>query len=148
MRRLGIDTNVLIYAHLPSFSAHDAVRRFLLEHLEAPETTLAIVPLVFNEFLHIVTDARRFDPPVTMTEAISLTKLYLDRSNVEIPASDEAAVQRMLRLQERHRLGRKRLADTLLAATLLRHGITELVTCNPGDFALFDPLRTIDPRGG
>jgi predicted nucleic acid-binding protein len=47
---------------------------------------------------------------------------------------------------ERHRLGRKRIADTLFAATLLTHGVTELITCNPSDFRIFEGLTLIDPR--
>jgi predicted nucleic acid-binding protein len=34
-------------------------------------------------------------------------------------------------LLDRHGLGRKRIADTLLAATLLHHGISELITWDP-----------------
>jgi predicted nucleic acid-binding protein len=49
---------------------------------------------------------------------------------------------------DRHQLGRKRLADTLLAATLLRHGIRQLVTCNRADFEIFSGLDLVDPRSG
>ena len=35
-------------------------------------------------------------------------------------------------LMEQYRLGRKRVADSLLVATLLQHGVDELITCNEG----------------
>ena len=43
-------------------------------------------------------------------------------------------------------LNRRRIADTLLTATLLAHGVTTIVTCNPADFARFDGLAVVDPR--
>ena len=51
-----------------------------------------------------------------------------------------------LELLDAHRLGRRRIADTLLASTLLTHGVSAIVTCNPADFARFDGLAVIDPR--
>jgi predicted nucleic acid-binding protein len=142
----GIDTNVLIYAHLPALAEHAAVRRFLLDQLGQPGVTLVVTPLILHEFVHVITDPRRFDPPVPMAEALSLARRYLGRSNVECAAVDESAVRSALDLLERHGLGRKRIADALLAATLFRHGVRELITCNPSDFELFALFRLIDPR--
>jgi hypothetical protein len=47
---------------------------------------------------------------------------------------------------ETHRLGRKRIADTLLATTLSQNGVNEIITCNPDDFEPFVDLRILDPR--
>jgi predicted nucleic acid-binding protein len=144
----GVDTNVLIYAHLPALSDHAVVRRFLLGQLRQPGVTLVVTPLILHEFVHVITDPRRFDPPVAEAEALILARLYLGRSNVDCVAVTESALRLALDLLERHGLGRKRIADSLLAATLLRHDIRELITCNPRDFAPFDALRLIDPRAG
>ncbi len=43
-------------------------------------------------------------------------------------------------------LGRKRLLDTLLAATYRHCGIQSLLTTNPDDFAVFDGFALITPR--
>jgi len=32
------------------------------------------------------------------------------------------------------------------AATLLRHGVRQLVTCNPSDFEAFSALQLVDAR--
>lgn len=145
MRR-GIDTNVLVYAHLPQFDEHPAVRRYLLDLLAEPTETLVVTPLVLHELVHLLTDGRRFDPPLTMAEALAVARLYLGRSNVECLAPDEPSVALAFELLERHRLDRKRISDTLFAATLLRHRVDHLVTCNPADFTVFEELRLIDPR--
>jgi len=46
----------------------------------------------------------------------------------------------------RFALGRKRLLDTLLAATYLRAGIRSLLTTNPADFAVFGAFTCITPK--
>ena len=80
-----------------------------------------------------------------MGEALATARLYLRRSNIECLAADEDAVVSAFGLLERYRLGRKRIADALLVATLLRHDVRELITCNPSDFAMFEELRVFDP---
>lgn len=142
----GLDTNVLIYAQMPAFEEHGEVRRYLLGQLEQPNLTLVVTPGVLHEFVHIVTDGRRFDPPVSMAEALAIARLFLGRSNVECIGAGEAVLFEAFDLLERHRPGRRRIADTLLAATLLHHGVSALITCNPRDFAVFEGLEVIDPR--
>lgn len=142
----GLDTNVLIYAHIPAFEVHGRVRRFLLDQLGNPDLVLAVTPSVLHEFVHVVTDARRFDRPIAMAEALAVARLFLGGSNVECIGADEAVVSKAFDFLERYGLGRKRIADTILAATLLHHGITELITCNPRDFEIFEGLEVIDPR--
>ena len=144
--RLGLDTNVLIYAHLAVFPESGRVRGYLQRRLADDRCSLALTALVLHEFVHIVTDARRFDPPVAMSEALAIARSYVNRTNIECLPVDEASVRLALDLLDAHGLGRRRIADTLLASALLTHGVTEIVTCNPTDFACFDKLVAIDPR--
>ena len=141
----GLDSNVLIAAHLPAHPAHERVRRFLLACARSTDDTLVVTPLVLHELVHIITDGKRFDPPVSMSEAIAIAGLYLRRSNVECLDVGEAAVAHAFELIGRHHLGRNRIADTLLAATLITAGVPEIVTCNPRDFGVFEGLRVTDP---
>jgi len=141
----GLDTNVLVYAHMPAFAEHSLVRSFLLRQLAERELTLVVSPGVLHELVHVITDPRRFDPPVAIGEALALARVYLGRANVECVATDASALQLALMLLERHNLGRKRLADALFAATLLSNGVTEVITCNRGDFEPFEGLTVIDP---
>lgn len=144
--RHGIDTNVLIYAHLPVFAESERVRGFLQRSLADDRCRLALTALVLHEFVHVVSDARRFDPPVTMAEALRIAAGYLDRTNVDCLAVDERSVRLAFERLDARGLGRRRIADALLASTLIRHGVESIVTCNPADFAVFDDLEVIDPR--
>ena len=144
----GVDTNVLIYAHIPSFEHHSKVHRFLSAQLKASDVTLVLTPGVLHEWVHIVTDPRRFQPPIPMAEALAVARSYLNRSNIGLLSPDEGSVLLAFEMLEQHSLGRKRIADTLMAATLLRHGVREILTCNPKDFAPFEGLTAVDPRFG
>ena len=145
MRR-GIDTNVLVYAHMPAFPEHGTVRRFLVNQLQEPGLRLVVTPNVLHEFVHVITDPKRFKPLVPMAEALAVAGLYLGRTNVQCAGIDEAVLLKTFQLLERHNLGRKRIADTLFAATLLHHGITEIITCDPDDFRPFKDLAVVDQR--
>ena len=148
--KLGVDSNVLLQAHLPALDRHELAHRYLNTQLALPGVTLVLTPLVLHEFVHVVTDGRRFEPPVAMTEAVTLARGYLGRSNVECIPTDEGSLRLAFDLLSRHNLGRKRIADTLFAATLLAHGVHRLVTFNVADFRVFEDLTAIEPelRGG
>lgn len=81
-----------------------------------------------------------------MVVALSLARGYLGRTNVDCLSLDARSLHLALVLLDDRRLGRRRIADTLPAPTLLRHGVNAIMTCNPGDFAPFDELAVIDPR--
>lgn len=55
---------------------------------------------------------------------------------------------RTLELMEALRLGRKRILDTALAATLECAGVHRLATFNPDDFAIFGFLELISAPDG
>ncbi len=144
--RYGVDTNVLVYVHMPAVVHHEVVSAALTELVRRPGTSLMLSPLVLHELVHMITDPRRFDPPVPMAEAVALAKGYLRRTNVRCMDTTGAAMELALDLLSQHRLGRKRVVDALLTATLLVNGVDTLITCNPDDFGVFADLTVLDPR--
>jgi len=144
--RRGLDTNVLVYTHMAAMPDHETVRRFLHAQLHDSAVILVVTAQILHEFVHVVTDPRRFEPPVAMAEALAIARLYLDRTNVDCVVTDAACVREAFALLEQHALGRNRIADTLFAATLLHHDVHEVITCNPSDFQGFEGLTVIDPR--
>ncbi len=145
MARRAVDTNILVYAHLASFPEHLSAKRYLQDFLSLPDSVLFVTPIILHELVHVITDSRRFDEPVKIPEAIALTRLYLNRTNVQCLEIDAAAVELAFDLIDQHQLGRKRIADTLLVATLVHHSVEELVTHNRSDFEVFAEIRTVDP---
>ena len=127
-------------------AAYEPVHQFLQTQLQDRDITLVVTAQILHEFVHVVTDARRFDPPVTMVSALNVARVYLGNSNVECVVTDLGCLQTAFVLIEQYQLGRNRIADTLFAATLIRHEVKEVITCNPRDFRIFEDLMIIDPR--
>lgn len=158
MRR-GVDTNVLVYAQFPEFPQHERTRDFLLGQLDDPGVTLFLTPTILHEFVHIVTDGRRFEEPLEMATALSTARTFLGRENVTCIAVDQEALLLAYDLLGRHRLGRKRIADCLLArrfhpTRLVRHANARprrADDCTVGVPA--EPMKTnewndVEPAGG
>ena len=89
MQRIGVDTNVLVYAHLPAFPQHPSVRNWMLDRLRDGDVQLVVTPLVLHEFVHVVTDPRRFTPSLTTAQAIAVGGIYLSAANVTCAAVDD-----------------------------------------------------------
>lgn len=143
---LALDASALVAGHLAAAAAHVKVRQYLLRVLADPDNVVCLTTGILHELVHVVTDPRRFAHPLTMSEAIALARVWVGRSNVRVLPPEEADLVLALDRLERQGPDRKRIADTLLAATLLRQGVSTLVTCSPGDFGSFPELTLVDPR--
>ncbi len=142
---LAIDTNALVYAHISAFAEHEPYRAFVEAHVEDGDNRIVLSPLVCHEWLHVVTDPRRLEPPLSMATALEVVRDYLSRSNVVVAPIDDVSLQGALALLEQHALGCKRIADALLAATLRAAGVSHLLTRNVRDFRMFRFLTLHDP---
>jgi predicted nucleic acid-binding protein len=100
--------------------------------------SFVVVPSVLSEFIHVVTDRKRFDDPMPMEEARQRARRIWTQTETEQLHTDDIAMECFFDWHEKFRLGRKRLHDTMLAATLYTAGVTSLLTLNPSDFRIFD----------
>ncbi len=139
---IGIDTNILVAYVIPDHLFHGKVRDSIDRFLAA-DRGFALTSGILSEFIHIVTDSRRFENPLTMAEALAWAGFWSDAAEVSLISSDAAVHKLWLRWLGQHRLGRKRLIDTLIAATWHTAGIQEILTLNPGDFTIFGVFRVI-----
>ena len=143
----GIDTGFLVALEIIEHAEHAAARALLTRLIQAGDR-LALAPQVLAEFVHVVTDQRRFARPLDMTVARRIASEWWLGREVDQVFPDEAATQLFLTWMERQRLGRKRLLDTQLAATYRQAGITSLLTTNPGDFGIFGGFTCLTPAAG
>jgi predicted nucleic acid-binding protein len=142
---LGIDTDVLVSWLVKVSPRHDDARRLIESEVRERGGSIAITPLVVQEFLHVVTDPKRFQEPLSMPEAIQrILGIWNSEEVVQVLPVPEV-VPRTLELLAGLRLGRKRILDTALAATLEFAEVRRLATFNPGDFKIFDFLELVDP---
>lgn len=140
----GLDTGFLVAAEVAEHAKHAAARAALARLLGAGDR-VAIAPQVLAEFIHIVTDSRRFAQPLDMTAARQLAEQWWTASDVVQVFPDESATRQFLAWLQQFSLGRKRLLDALLAATFNQAGIQSLLTTNPADFGVFGVFTCITP---
>lgn len=132
----GFDTSLLVAHEVPGHADYAGVRA-RLSTLRAAGDRFAIASQVVTEFVHIVTDARRFSAPLTMERALDRARAWWNSPETERIEADDDAVKWFLESMARHQLGRKRVLDTMLAATYRSAGVTSLLTLNAADFAVF-----------
>jgi predicted nucleic acid-binding protein len=140
----GVDANIFVAL---AVGGHPLQSRSL-EHVAAALAAghrLVTTASVLAEFLHVATDSRRFNPPLLMEEALSWIEAWLAREETLLLAVEDADVQLCLRWLRQHHLGRRRILDTQLAATLHRQDVRRLITSNPDDFRVFGVLELVVP---
>jgi predicted nucleic acid-binding protein len=140
----GLDTGFLVALELAEHSEYTAARA-TLAGLLAAEDELAVAPQVLAEFMHIATDPKRFAQPLTMDEARDAAEQWWTARDIRQILPDDQAVRQFLAWVHQHSLGRKRLLDTLLAATYRQFGINSLLTTNAADFAVLGGFTCITP---
>lgn len=145
MATWGVDTNVLVYWMMAEMPEHRRVEAFLEREVYAGANDLALAPQVLYEFIHVVTDGRRFEHPLTVSAAVLQAERIWKAREVRQIHAMAGVLPMAFDLIHRLKLGRKRILDTVLAATLRVNGIDRLLTANVGDFEPFDFLEVVSP---
>jgi len=134
---IGLDTTFLVQLELIELPAHKAAHQLLQSKILQPHVPLVLAPQVLAEFIHVVTDPRRFQEPLTPEEAVAKAHFWWNADEVQQVFPSVASTALFLEWMQRHRLGRKRILDTQLAAILWTSGVRALFTSNPADFDIF-----------
>lgn len=84
----GFDTSFLVSAEVACHPDHERARA----RLDAPRVAgerFALAPQVLAEFVHVVTDARRFTDPLTMETAMERARAWWNAPEIE-PVTTQA----------------------------------------------------------
>ena len=141
---IGLDTTFLVQIEVQEAEGHGAAMEVLRRDVLGRDRETALAPQVLAEFVHVVTDPHRFERPLSTAQALAKASVWWNASEVERVFPHEQVVHRFLAWMREHGLGRRRLLDTLLAATYYESGITRIVTSNARDyrvFGVFDPIE-------
>ncbi|NOX99973.1 MAG: type II toxin-antitoxin system VapC family toxin [Verrucomicrobia bacterium] len=140
---VGIDTDFLVRIAILEHPKHQSTVDLRDHYLDARKR-LALAPQVLSEFIHVVSDPRRFENPLSIEKALQLSRDWWNAIEIEqIHPTGDAVIQ-FLDWMENYQLGRERVLDTMLAATYLSSGITHLITGNPRDYRIFPELKLIE----
>jgi predicted nucleic acid-binding protein len=116
---LGVDTDVLVAWAMSGTVRHTTARKLFEEHAQSRGGWLGLTAQVLHEFLHVVTDPRRFERPLDMPSALRMVHaLWEAEETVRILPVVET-VPRTVELMARFQLGRKRILDPSLTVTCL-----------------------------
>jgi predicted nucleic acid-binding protein len=140
----GFDTSFLVAAEVLGHANHQASRS-RLQVLRSAGDNFAVAPQVLAEFVHVVTDPRRFSQPLSIDAALSRAEAWWTSTEVMQVFPTSATLTDFFDWMRRHRLGRDRILDTLLAATYRAAGIGSLLTTNARDFSVFNVFQVITP---
>lgn len=140
----GIDTTFLIDLEVTDSPRHTGAVQLFEKWQQERHSVLAIFNQSFSEFQHVITDARRFNNPLSMEQAVERTWFWLDQERIKIIFPGTTSLKRALLWMNMHKLGRRRIQDTHMAAAFVEAGVTELWTANPADFEIFESFDLIN----
>jgi len=133
-----IDTNALVYAD-QAHSAFHLSARAALGRLEQEGAELWISRQILREYLATVTRPGPAGVPA-MTRAAAAAAVEGFAGAYQIAEDGPQTMARLLELVRTVPMGGKQVHDANIAATMLAHGITRLLTFNVTDFQRFAGL--------
>lgn len=141
----GIDTDFMVALTIAEHPDRPAALATRDRHLSRGDQ-FVLTAQVLGEFLHVVTDPRRFHRPLSMKQAIEKSRDWLAAAETLFVAPDLDVCRIFHEHMLAQRLGRKRILDTLLAATLIKAGVPLLITGNTEHYCEFEGLEAVDFR--
>ena len=137
-----VDANLLIDAHVSSFSQHERAREWLDTQLNGTAPVGLPWPTLLA-FLRIVTNARVFEQPESMENAWRQVIAWLQCETTWIPAPGDQHAEILGQMVKAPGVQGNLVPDAHLAALAIEHG---LILCSTdGDFGRFSGLRWQDP---
>ena len=134
---IGLDTSFLVAFEIADHPRCIRARGFAERYAEEG---FALAPQVLAEFIHVVTDPERFRVPLSMTHALTRSRRWWHAHEVSPVFPTLSAIELFHAWIDKYALGRKRLLDTMLAATYVAAGVTRIVTTDARDFSIFPSL--------
>ena len=141
---IGIDTGFLVAAEVAEHPDHQ-VARLKFQQSRSAGDRFALAPQVMAEFLHVVTDPKRFSQPLSMEAALERAEIWWDSPEVDQIGADALSMSTFFAWMRQHRLGRKRILDTMLATTFREAGIVFIFTTNSRDFTVLGDFVCVTP---
>ena len=135
-----IDSNILVYAYDITHPAKHEKAKILLEKCWRKQKKYAISSQNLAEFFVIIT--QKVPSPLSIEEAEQIIKDIASFPYWRIIHYDE---QTIIKAIFYHKKTKKHFWDSLIAATMLQHGIVHICTENIGDFKNFSELQIVNP---
>jgi toxin-antitoxin system PIN domain toxin len=143
---IGIDTNILVYAHRRDSAWHEAAAS-LIRGLAEGTAPWAIPWPCVHEFLSTVTHPRIYRPPSTLEDAVRQIDLWRLSPSLVLLSETADYWPRLRETLNAARVVGPQVHDARVAALCRLHGVRELWTADR-DFTRFAELTTRNPLVG
>ena len=143
---IGIDSCFLIDLYWQDSPRNKNARSLYSKLSNYDNVKLGIYYNCFIEFLHVITDSKRFENPFTVKEAIAVIDFWCDIDRVTVLYPNDTSFKRTVAWMNRYNLGRNRINDTQMASCYLSNNITSIITANPKDLEIFGCFELEDYR--
>jgi len=140
---IGVDTNILVYAHREDSPFHVAAVRRVTELAEG-RASWAIPWPCLHEFLAIVTHPRIYAPPSSLARALAQVEAWLESPSLTLLGESAAHWTTLSSLLVDGRVAGPQVHDARVAALCREHGVRELWSADR-DFSRFAGLSVVNP---
>ena len=140
---IGIDTNILVYAHRKDMSFHSKADKFLSD-LVGDSTSMAIPYPCLSEFLSIVTNPKIFKIPSPREIALEELENFLSLPNVYCIGELTGYFSLFKEISLKAKISGGEYHDTRIAAICIQHEIKVFYSADR-DFNRFPKLKIKNP---
>ncbi len=137
---IGLDTSFLVAAQDEDHPHHQTARLAIARHVQEG---FVLAPQVISEFVHVITDGRRFPDAISVPQALETAKAWWTSGDVRFVWPDRDALELFTKWMQELALGRKQILDTLLAATYKTAGVALVATIDFRDFGRYPGMHPL-----
>ena len=139
-----LDTNILIYAANKDSEHHPIAFQIREEALMGKsETCVSLQNLV--EFYSIITSSKRVQNPLSPEIASYEINQYLNNDKIVKFHFNEQSLKLLTGLTQKYKVTAQNVYDLKIVATMLTHGVSEIITANETDFIRFSEVKVQNP---
>lgn len=143
---IGVDSNLLVYAHREDSPWHAAAFDRIVQLAEARAPWAIPWPCI-HEFLAIVTHPRIYAPPTPLAKAIDQIEAWLESPSLVLLSESEDYWLELRTILQTGRVSGPQVHDARVAALCQQHGVTQLWSADR-DFGRFPGLNVRNPLVG
>lgn len=140
---IGLDTNILVYAHRRDSEWHEPAAA-CVRNLAEGAASWALPWPCLHEFFAIVTHERIYSPPTTTAKALEQIGAWLESPSVVLLSESSGYWDVFSLLIGKSKVHGPRVHDARIAALCVHHGVRELLSADR-DFSRFGDLKSRNP---
>ena len=140
---IGVDTNILVYAHREEAAEHKSALALLTGLAEGTELW-GVTWCSIYEFIRVVTHPKIFKPVTKLSTALEFVRALLSSPTFRPLTHRENHQAAMEAALVAGQAGANLAFDAQIAAIMIENGVKKVFT-NDGDFLRFKDLEIVNP---